>query len=169
MSSAIINEIDPSAAFAELERAITGLEATTTALAGTITRECGGNFTAAQAVWGAQKRLSEACKAAPTTGGDNLWPRVTAAKRVAERELSRSRRFHEMWKRREDARKADEVKRNRASGPEPFLSSNGDKPKGEGRSPQKAAKSLRDQQLRSRMKGSVGAKPLQNSGKKKQK
>ena len=166
MSSATINKINSSAAFAALEEAITGLESATTALARSITRESGAPFGIVQAVWGAQQRLSDACKAAPVCGGNDLWPRVTAAKRVTEHELSRSRRFHEMWKRREVARKAAEG----TSGPGPFLPSHVSDRNGKpsAHTAHKAVKSLRDKDIRSRMKGPPRSLD-QGHGKKKQK
>lgn len=151
MSSAIINKIDPSAAFAALERAVAALEAATVALAGTITREHGGDFAAVRAVWRAQKALSTACRNAPLTGGDDLWRRVSVTKVAAENALRRSKRLAALAKRRrESISGARTPQRNEEF---VFSSSNGERPRPAAYIALKAAKAAADRELRSRMKG----------------
>ncbi len=112
MSSVTINkQQNSSAAFAALEEAIADLESAAATLVQSITRENGAPFSRVQTVWEAQKCLSTVCRATPVRGGDDLWPRVRVAKRTAEAALGKSRRFHELWKQREAARRAREVPR----------------------------------------------------------
>lgn len=122
MSSTTINEkIDPSTAFATLEEACDVLEAGTEALARSITKDQGGDFNLVRAVWDGQKYLSQACREAPTVGGDDLWPRVRVVKARAEEVLARSKRFADAAKR---FREAQATKQNghRVDGPEPVVS-----------------------------------------------
>ena len=118
----------------------------------------GGDFDLLQAVWETQERLSEACKPAGALGGpeaDALWKRVGAVRREAVEVLATSKRLHESWKRHQPSGN----EQHRTDGPEPVISIPQylGKENGRGRPAdyvaRKAAKSLHDQQIRSRMKG----------------